>query len=228
MLNLIKNKPSKIMDCNKNQSIITDSITNIQDQISNNHQPTTINRQPTQPQSKIKYFTLIELLATFVILAVLMAITIGVYGLIVDSNTNTRTETTVKQLSIAMQAYKLETGYYFQEPSADFTDLSSDNIITTSSPNILHFNTSSSDIDTEFIKHFSYETFKGNKTIQDPDTNSSYFADAWGRPIIYKNPGEFNTSMFDIGSLGKDGRYGDDSDNADDFGKGDDVTNFNK
>ncbi|HJO92049.1 MAG TPA: type II secretion system protein GspG [Victivallales bacterium] len=179
---------------------------------------------------KYKLFTLIELMAVFVILAILAGITIGVYGLIGDSNTNTKTETTVKQLSIAMQAYKLETGYYFQEPSDAFknplnTTITYDNM----KDNVLKFNTSSpSSIDTEFIKHFSYETFKGNGIIENPGTSSSYFVDAWGRPIIYRNPGEFNTTMFDICSLGKDGRYGDDSSDADDFGKGDDITNFNK
>jgi type II secretory pathway pseudopilin PulG len=177
---------------------------------------------------KHKLFTLIELLAVFVILSILIAMTVGVYGLIVDSNANTRTETTIKQLSVGMQAYKLETGYYFQTPTVDFINLAAGKEITSSTQNLLTFNTSSGDIDTEFIRHFSYETFKGNGTIKNQGTTSSYFIDAWGRPIIYRNPGEFNTTMFDIGSLGKDGKYGDNSKFANDFGKGDDITNFNK
>ena len=71
-----------------------------------------------------------------------------------------------------------------------------------------------------------------------------YFIDGWGRPLIYRVPGKFNKTGYDLGSVGPDGKVGDgakDDDvisesklpedgkekrNYSNFGQGDDITNF--
>ncbi len=91
-------------------------------------------------------------------------------------------------------------------------------------------------IDTEFIKYFDYESLRGRgyiKTVTGVG-GYAYIVDAWGRSLLYRTPngnpptnGVINSFMFDLGSLGKDGKYGENSTNTADFGKGDDITNFN-
>ena len=66
-----------------------------------------------------------------------------------------------------------------------------------------------------------------------------YFIDGWGRPLLYRVPGKFNKTGFDLGSVGSDGKLGDgqgdevtasalptDSNFGSYFGQGDDITNF--
>jgi hypothetical protein len=78
-----------------------------------------------------------------------------------------------------------------------------------------------------------------NMSVKAESDDIAYFVDGWGRPLIYRIPGKFNKTGFDLGSVGPDGKVGDggtaiptDSvpasiDGYDaDFGKGDDITNF--
>jgi len=178
-------------------------------------------------------FTLIELLAVIIIIAILFSIAVGLVGLIKDKTKISITEAIVKQIDVAMQAYKADFGYYFVNTNS-FQSLS-----TASDPvnpsNRFRFNLSGYiEPDTEFIKYFDYESLKGRGYIKtESGTNNAYIVDAWGRSLLYRTPnnpltnGTVNSSMFDIGSLGKDGKYGDNSNNPTDFGKGDDITNFN-
>jgi general secretion pathway protein G len=39
--------------------------------------------------------------------------------------------------------------------------------------------------------------------------------DPWGRPYLYRAPGERNPAAFDLGSLGRDGKVGGDGEDAD-------------
>lgn len=182
------------------------------------------------------FFSLIELLTVMAVIAILLAITIGIFSLARDKMNNSKTRAIIKQLDIALQSYKLEQGYYFVDSNTinvNFPDLAS---AAQTSWNIsaswwfkLNYNNS---VDIEFIKDFEYQTLIGSGNITDKALNGatlnySYVKDAWGRPILYKYPGTFNPQMFDIGSLGRDGRYGDNSNSSNDFGKGDDITNFN-
>lgn len=167
------------------------------------------------------FFSLIELLTVMAVIAILLAITIGVFSLARDKMNNSKTRAIIKQLDIAMQSYKLEQGYYFFNGTA-YPTLPAD-----LKPNSLQFNFAGINTpDMDFIKCFEYQTLKGKGSIL-TTTGYSYFIDSWGTPILYKYPGIFNPQMFDIGSLGKDGKYGDNSNSSNDFGKGDDITNFN-
>jgi general secretion pathway protein G len=48
-----------------------------------------------------------------------------------------------------------------------------------------------------------------------PYLRESVPLDPWGRPYIYIAPGVANPTMYDLYSLGKDGRPGGDGENAD-------------
>ncbi|MCI6289032.1 MAG: type II secretion system protein GspG, partial [Lentisphaeria bacterium] len=70
------------------------------------------------------------------------------------------------------------------------------------------------------------------------DGGIRYFVDGWDRPLIFRIPGKFNKMGFDLGSVGADGKIGEDgteitatvpssiSDYETKFGQGDDITNF--
>jgi type II secretory pathway pseudopilin PulG len=177
-----------------------------------------------------KPFTILELLAAFVVISILIGITLGIFALVRDKMNNSKTRAIIKQLDIAMQSYKIDQGYYFTDSSAtgaNFPNLAS---ATQTASNIstawwfkLNYNGA---IDTNFIKCFEYQSLVGSGNIVSV-AGYSYIKDAWGRPILYKQAGIFNPQMFDIASLGKDGRYGDNSSLGTEIGKGDDITNFN-
>jgi general secretion pathway protein G len=126
-------------------------------------------------------FTVIELLASIVIIVILIAITIGVYSYIATKTKNDRTKALMKKFELAMQSYKHDTGYYFQQ----------------STPNNLTVNTS----DSEFLKHIDYTRMKNSGEIN----SNNQLIDAWGREIKYQCPGSKNRTMFDLKSYGKDG-----------------------
>ena len=170
---------------------------------------------------KNRFFSLIELLTVMAVIAILLAITIGIFSLVRDKMNNSKTRAVIKQLDIAMQSYKIDQGYYFPQSTA-FANLPP---ISNIDINRLRFNLNKN-VDTTFFKNFEYQSLVGSKMITTYGTDSCV-QDAWGNKILYKCPGDFNTQMFDIGSLGRDGQYGDNSNNASDFGKGDDITNFN-
>ncbi len=188
--------------------------------------------------NKKNKFTLVELLAVMVIIAILFSIAIGLVGLINDKIRISKTESIVKQISTAMQAYRVDYGYYFVSTESIGV---LKNLTTGADPvdpsNRFKFNFGgTTPPDTDFIKYFDYESLKGRgyiKTI--PGAGGySYIVDAWGRSLLYRTPngnpptnGTVNSSMFDLGSLGKDGKYGDNSTDPVNFGKGDDITNFN-
>ncbi|OGV18316.1 MAG: hypothetical protein A2X47_06360 [Lentisphaerae bacterium GWF2_38_69] len=166
-----------------------------------------------------KNFTIIELLAVFVVIAILIGITIGVYSLVWEKMKNSKTRAIVKQLDIALQSYKIDQGYYFTNTTS-YANPPSDN-------NRFKFDYGVTNKDKDFIKCFEYQSLVGSGNIKAQGTSYEYIVDAWANPLLYKCPGEFNPEMFDIGSLGKDGKYGSNSDDPNDFGQGDDITNFN-
>ena len=150
-------------------------------------------------------FTVIELLASITIIIILIAISVGVYTYIATKTKNDRTEALIKKLELAMRSYKHDTGYYFQQEDS-------------SEPEPLVINQS----DTEFLKHIDY-----TRMVNSNEISNNQAVDAWGNPIEYQCPGSHNTTMFDLGSKGKDGKYGSTGTEAD-FGTGDDITNFSK
>ena len=77
-----------------------------------------------------------------------------------------------------------------------------------------------------------------NMSVKAESDDIAYFVDGWGRPLIFRIPGKFNKTGFDLGSVGPDGKVGEDgvaitdtvpttiTDYDTKFGQGDDITNF--
>jgi len=171
------------------------------------------------------FFTIIELSITVAIIAVLISMSLGVYTYFASKNNIMKTETLLHSINVAMQSYKQDIGYYIQEPSSDFSANSIN--FTSINNNVLWFN-ENGNIDLEFIKYFDYQRLLGLKNIDQYTNGDYYFKDSWGNPMLYKYPGKYNVETFDFGSLGPDGKFGNNSNSADDFGKGDDITNFKR
>ena len=151
-----------------------------------------------------KYFSIIELLATFAVISVLMSIGIGVYRLVVDKVQETKTRSLIKKIEMAMRSYQHETGYYFQKEHLGSL--------------IINEN------DEEFRKLIDYTAMISRGDIN----NSGEVIDVWGNPVMYECPGSKNTTLFDLGSKGKNGIWGDSTpENVLNFGIGDDITNTN-
>ena len=133
-------------------------------------------------QKKIYRFTLIELLAAFTVIIILMGIAIGSYSLVSEKNRRTKTKALIKKLELAMRAYKHDKGYYFQQSIAG--------------PLVIDPAT-----DPDFVKHIDYSRMKNTGEIN----SSNQAIDAWGNLIIYQCPGSHNRTLFDLISYGKNG-----------------------
>ena len=115
---------------------------------------------------------------------------------------------------MAMRAYRHETGYYFQERTDTGNGAPYVPLIVNQT-------------DEEFRKLIDYTAMRNNGQID----NSGNVNDAWGNNIMYTCPGVINTTLFDVGSRGRSGNWGNTTpnDGVDTtlFGTGDDITNTN-
>ena len=177
------------------------------------------------------FFTLIEVLTVAAIIAVLAGISVGVIGLISNKNAESRTLATIKALELAMGQYKADNGCIYL-PGASSSDLAT--------PILLKVSAGLPDnLNGTLLKYLDQKLLNSSTKI---DGDNRYFIDGWGRPLIYRIPGKFNKTGFDLGSVGPDGKVGDgqgdevtatalpsksDYDNSSfGFGNGDDITNF--
>lgn len=175
-------------------------------------------------------FTMIELITVVAIIAVLAGIAVGVTNLVLNKSAEAKTEATIKALEIALNMYKDKFGHY---PAISITP----NALSIEDFTILEPSRSA-----EF--EVSLWKFLDQKLINSATVangNTRYFKDGWDRPLLYRSPGHYNKTTFDLGSVGPDGRIGDggtpistpaditSSINTDynaNFGKGDDIVNF--
>lgn len=179
--------------------------------------------------NKNQRFSLIELICVMCVIMILIAISMRLYSNYIDSSKNAQTKALIAQLTSALQAYKIDQGYYPAGATSYPDPLASSGV---PSENHFKFNygiATSNKADTALTQYFDYQRLKGTGFIYSNASPSyEYIKDSWGNPLLYSNPGVFNDTMFDIGSLGKDGKYGDNSTSSSDYGKGDDITNFNQ
>ncbi|MBR4717334.1 MAG: type II secretion system protein GspG [Lentisphaeria bacterium] len=152
-------------------------------------------------------FTLIELLCVIIVIALLAAISIKVTQIAYRRADETKTKTVLEIIRTANEQYKAKNGYYFPNGGSSYeTDFHSIEL----SPELFGE---------------SYETLR---TIAgETGANADKVRDAWGNAIRYRNPGIYNTSSYDLYSIGRDKCVGD----ADDAtkkspGLGDDIANF--
>ena len=172
-------------------------------------------------------FTMIELLTVVAIIAVLAGIAVGVANLIADKSAAAKTEGTIKALELALNMYKDKFGHY---PAVSII------------PNALSIEkdlpSDAAKFDVSLWKFLDQKLINTSTAI---DGTTRYFKDGWNRPLLYRSPGQYNKTTFDLGSVGPDGKIGsttvaipnpfvisteiNDKYNTD-FGKDDDIVNF--
>ena len=130
-------------------------------------------------------FTLIELLVVIVVLGLLAGL-VGPQILGRVSEAKTKTaRTQIELISLALDNYRLDNGSY---PTTE-QGLAALRDRPTREP--------------------VPRAWKG------PYLRKALPDDPWGRPYIYRSPGEHNPSGFDLSSLGRDGQPGGEDENAD-------------
>ena len=177
------------------------------------------------------FFTLIEILTVAAIIAILAGISVGVIGLISNKNAEAQTQATIKALELALGQYKADNGNIYLPGGS--SDLNKPVLLTVTAgiPNNLNGT---------LLKYLDQKLLNSASIV---NGSNRYFIDGWGRPLIYRIPGRFNKTGFDLGSVGPDGKVGDaqgdvisatalptDTSTTDKyksyFGQGDDITNF--
>ena len=178
------------------------------------------------------YFTLIEILTVAAIIAILAGISVGVIGLISNKNAEAQTQATIKALELALGQFKTENGHIFIPAGYS---VSSPAPVKLTLPKDLP-----ADLKGTLFKYLDQKLLNSATKVSGDDR---YFVDGWGRPLIFRIPGRFNKTGYDLGSVGPDGKVGDgqgnvitatdlpsDSSTSDNyakyFGQGDDITNF--
>jgi len=130
-------------------------------------------------------FTLLEVLVVIIVLGILAAL-VGprIIGRVGEAQT-TAAKTQIEMLSVALDSYRLDNGYY---PTTQ-QGLAALRTMPTTSP--------------------APHNWRG------PYLRRDVPLDPWDRPYMYASPGEHNPTSFDLISLGRDGRPGGEGDDAD-------------
>ncbi len=187
-------------------------------------------------------FTLVEILTTIAILAILAGISFGVTKLAFGKAHESKNQALIKMIEVALEQYKSKYGYY--PNSGDKPRLFTMDMVDLTLTAGESDNDKKTRVLTNNIWQYFDEDFKKTFVKQTPLANNDifygYVIDAKGNPLVYRCPGIFNTGSFDLGSVGEDGYIGDkvkqvnqdtklenisDSD-YEKFGQGDDIVNF--
>jgi type II secretory pathway pseudopilin PulG len=153
-------------------------------------------------------FTLVELLCVVIVIALLAAISVKATQIAYRRGDDTKTKTILEIIRVANEQYKAKNGYYY--PCSDSSAISEGGETYYSLP-----------LDPDFLGD-AYETCRAMS-----EKNASVIVDAWGNAIRYRSPGKYNTSSFDMYSVGRDQKVGDADDATKQYaGLGDDIANF--
>lgn len=162
-------------------------------------------------------FTLVEILTTIAILAILAGISLGVTKLAFGKAHESKNQALIKMIEVALEQYKSKYGYYpnsGENPQLFFMDAFSlendadDPLVVADDPLVV----------TNNMWQFFDENFRQTHvkaSLNPTDSGSTkkifrgYVVDAKGNPLIYICPGKFNTGSFDLGSVGEDEVIGD-------------------
>lgn len=188
-------------------------------------------KNPEAVMQKVKKnpFTLIEIMAVIGIIAVLAGLTVGVSSIVMDRAAEAKTKSAIKMLEMAIMKYRDTLGHYPVKPGYGMFFARYDK---------------SNPANDDPIWKFLDEKFKNQNTVEFTGTDGNTycrFVDGCGNPLVYRSPGYFNKGKFDLGSVGKDKRFGSNESCAEftesaidtnftnyqnNFGKGDDIVNF--
>lgn len=172
-----------------------------------------------------RFFTLIEILTVAAIIAILAGISVGVIGLINNKNAEARTQATIKALELALGQYKADNGCIYMPKGSSYLRKPILITVTVGIPDNLNGS---------LLKYLDQKLLNSATKVSGDER---YFIDGWGRPLIYRVPGKFNKTGYDLGSGGPDGKVGDSGVAVEDlntaanyakFGKEDDLTNFTR
>ena len=185
-------------------------------------------------------FTLVEILTTIAILAILAGISLGVTKLAFGKAHESKNQALIKMIEVALEQYKSKYGYY--PNSGDKPRLFTMDMVDLTLAADESDNDKKKRVLTNNIWQYFDEDFKKTFVKQTPLANNDifygYVIDAKGNPLIYRCPGIFNTGSFDLGSVGEDGYIGDKVElinqgtkleniaHYENFGQGDDIVNF--
>lgn len=153
-----------------------------------------------------KHFTLVEIIAVMAILAVLMGLGLGIYSVATGNARRARTDALIKQLEVALEAYKAKHGYYIQTFSDNkfYLDAVEGDIVNGSAVGAVDKYKSINN----FAAFVDLESMR-NSSAQKDASGRFYIVDAWDRPLYYRCPGSKNTSTYDIISGGGNNKVGD-------------------
>ena len=164
-----------------------------------------------------RLFTLIEILVTFAIIAILSLIGYGSYSYATNAVKTARSEALLKNLQSGLESFYNNHSYYPQSAAdgklnAVVVTLGTDNTVYKINFGVTELEDSPSDPVKKkqfnsFAKAVDLETLKQNRD------SSGRLTDAWGVVIYYRAPGVFNPASYDLVSAGPDGKFS--SDNAD-------------
>ena len=169
-------------------------------------------------------FTLLEILVVISVIVILMGSVAGIASYVTRKNADARTLATVEMLRVGLEQYKTKYGFYppsVQVQANGYIPFHLDKI-------------NSNGVSDNFNQFVDYNQL--TQTGRSRKVGDVYeVLDGYGEPIYYRCPGYVNKTSFDLGSLGADGKLGDNSDKAlnssdskDYFGKGDDITNCHR
>jgi prepilin-type N-terminal cleavage/methylation domain-containing protein len=141
---------------------------------------------------KHRYFTLMELLVTIGLIAILAAISFGGMRYASARADEAKTLATMEEFMAALEAFKQDYGYY----------------------PVVEEGTGDGKYDVDFSRNgwklFKNEETKPNKRNKAYMENipSEKLNDAYGSAIQYRYPGDRNPAKYDVWSRGKDGKNG--------------------
>jgi type II secretory pathway pseudopilin PulG len=162
----------------------------------------------SEKRNSFSFFTLVEILTVVALLAFLMSLAVAGYQIAMNRAAKAETESMIKQIEVAMEAYKAKVGYYPQ--SHDDIAL----VIDTPIEGEVDF--------TDFIPN--YQKWKkagmltdGKPPIGAPPGTPAYkkysLLDSYGYPFWFKSPGYHNRGSYDLESAGPDTYFGYSDDN---------------
>ena len=153
-------------------------------------------------------FTLVELLCVIIVIALLAAISIKVTQIAYRRADETKTKTIMEIIRVSNEQYKAKHGYYYPNGGSTYNEGGVDFY--------------SIELNAEFLGE-AYETCRAMTTGSD----DKKIRDAWGNAFRYRSPGKYNTTSYDLYSIGRDKSVGDAENSAKKKpGMGDDIVNF--
>jgi len=134
-------------------------------------------------------FTLVEMLLTIVIIAILSGLVVGVSGYANRKSAESQAETDLQQLANILEEYRLEVGKYPQRTVSVSEDL------FTKDPEGKNLNKALEEKMEKLTKAFFWDT-----------TTKKYdFTDPWGNAYKYKGISRFSYELYSMGPDGKTG-----------------------